>query len=167
MNLYILRHGIAAEAGAASIHKDSERPLTDEGERKVRKVARAMQALEISLDLLLSSPYLRARQTAEIVADVFHARNKLELSDALTPGGDARTVIRRIAEGEPAPKDVLLVGHEPYLSELISMLLSGNSDLPIVMKKAGLCKLSAESLHHRRCASLEWLLPPKLMTLIG
>ena len=69
MNLYILRHGIAVEHGAPGYAKDADRPLTPEGERKLGQIAEAMKALELTFDLILSSPYLRARQTAEIVAE--------------------------------------------------------------------------------------------------
>ena len=67
---------------------------------------------------------------------------------------------------QPTPESVLLVGHEPYLSGLISLLVSGEGTLSVVMKKAGLCKLTTESLKHGRCASLEWLLTPKQMALM-
>ena len=74
MKLYILRHGIAVEPGTPGYETDADRPLTSEGERKMRQIAGAMEALELSFDLILSSPYLRARQTAEIVAEVLTAR---------------------------------------------------------------------------------------------
>ena len=68
MNLYILRHGVATDPAAHEFAKDADRPLTPEGKRKLRQVAEAMEALELSFDLILSSPYLRARQTAEVIA---------------------------------------------------------------------------------------------------
>ncbi len=72
-----------------------------------------------------------------------------------------------LAHLKPSPDDVLLVGHEPYLSDLISLLLSGESGLAIVMKKAGFCKLSIGQLCFGRCATLEWLVTPKLMALMA
>ena len=68
---------------------------------------------------------------------------------------------------KPLPDRVLLVGHEPNLSELISLLVSGDASLNLAMKKGGLCKLSAEALSPRRCATLEWLLTPKQMGLMA
>ena len=91
MDLYILRHGLAGEPGAPGCANDSERPLTPEGERKLRQIAKAMKALNLSFDLLLSSPYVRARQTAEIIAAALSARKKLDFSEALTPGGSQRS----------------------------------------------------------------------------
>ena len=165
MNLYILRHGIAAERG--TLDKDADRALTPKGERKLWRITEAMAALDLSFDLILSSPYRRARQTAGIVAEEFRARKKLELCDSLAPAGDAKILIQHINGLEPSPENVLLVGHEPYLSGLIARLVSGNLNLSVVMKKGGLCKLTTGSLKHGRCAALEWLLTPKQMELMG
>src|SRR5579862_6482554 len=119
MNIFILRHGLAVEAGACGFTKDSERPLTPKGRRKLRKIGRTMRKLELSFDCILSSPYMRARQTAEIIADRLGLGKKLELSEELTPGGSYRKLIDEIKQRDPQPDDLLLVGHEPYLSELI------------------------------------------------
>lgn len=167
MNLYILRHGLAVDAGAAGFEKDAERPLTPKGERKLWRIAQALEEMEISFDWILSSPYVRARRTAEIVAEAQHSRRKVELTDHLTPGGSVKKLIELINRREPAPANVLLVGHEPYLSGLISLLLSGGSQVAVVMKKAGLCKLCIEELEAGHCATLEWLLTPKQLCLIG
>ena len=166
MNLYILRHGIAVEHGARGYDRDADRPLTPKGERKLWRITEAMAALELTFDLILSSPYLRAKQTAEIVAEAFKVRKRLELSDSLTPDGDPKTLIEYLNGFQPAPESVLVVGHEPYLSGLISRLVSGGADFSVVMKKGGLCKMTAESLKHGRCAALEWLLTPKQMELM-
>jgi phosphohistidine phosphatase len=166
MNLYLLRHGLAVEPEAPGRGKDSERPLTPKGKRKLREIAAAMQALEISFDLILSSPYVRAEQTARIVAGALKAGKKLELSDTLTPGGSSSELIGLIHRLAPPPENVLLVGHEPYLSELISLLVSGGTGLSVEMKKGALCKLTVESLRHGRCATLGWLLTPKQMGLM-
>lgn len=163
MKLYFLRHAIAVEHDAQGFENDADRPLTDEGKRKLREVAAAMEALKLSFDLILSSPYVRARETAEIVAEVLGQSKRLELSETLTPGGSTTQLVELLNHRQPAAEKVLLVGHEPYLSGLISLLLSGKEDLPVTMKKAGLCKLTAESLAHGRCARLDWLLTPRQM----
>ncbi|SRR6266404_2573686 len=167
MNLFILRHGLAVEHGAPGCSDDASRPLTAEGKSKLREIAHAMEKLDLGLDLILSSPFKRARQTAEITAEELDLVKKLELSDALTPHGTAKDLIRIINQLKPPPENILLVGHEPYLSNLISLLVSGGRDFSVVLKKGGLAKLSLENLRHGRCASLEWLLTPKQMTLIG
>jgi phosphohistidine phosphatase len=166
MNLFILRHGLAVEPGTAGFFRDAERPLTSEGRSKLKKSAEAMKALELSFDLILSSPYVRARQTAELVAQSMKC-NSLELTETLAPDGRVEKLISLLNRRRAATEDVLLVGHEPYLSELISLLVSGEVGLPVVMKKGGLCKLSAESLRAGRCATLEWLVIPKHLLLMA
>jgi phosphohistidine phosphatase len=161
MNLYLLRHGLAVELGTHGLAKDADRPLTPEGKQKLRRTAEAMQKLELRFELVLSSPYVRARETAEIVAGAFKLRDEIEFSDALVPGGSTRELIHWLNHRDP--ENALLVGHEPYLSSLISLLVAGDAGLAVTMKKGGLCKLAAETLRHGRCASLEWLLTPKQM----
>ena len=167
MNLYILRHGIAVEPGTPGYEKDADRPLTPEGEHKLLQIAKAMDALDLSFDVILSSPYVRARQTAEIVAKALKARKALELSDSLTPDSNPKKLVNLLTRLQPLPEKVLLVGHEPFLSGLISLLVFGQVTLAVVMKKGGLCKLSTGALKTGRCASLEWLLTPKQMALMG
>jgi phosphohistidine phosphatase len=166
VNLYILRHGIAVEPGTPGYAADADRPLVPKGEQKLLKIAKAMGALELAFDLILSSPYLRARQTAKIIAASSKPQKAVELSDLLTPGGSPRKLIESLNRLKPIPEQVLLVGHEPYLSDLISVLISGEPGAGITMKKGGLCKLSAELLRYGRCAALDWLLTPTQMALM-
>jgi phosphohistidine phosphatase len=167
MNIYILRHGIAAEPGTPGIKTDAERPLIPKGERRLRAAAAAMRKMELSFDLILSSPYLRARQTAEIIAEELKLKKRLELSDALVPSGNAKNLVRQLNEWQPAPENVLLVGHEPYLSRLIALLATGNAGATVEMKKGALCKLEAEELEFGHCATLVWLLTPSQMELMA
>jgi phosphohistidine phosphatase len=167
MELYILRHGIAVDHGAPGFDNDADRPLTLKGRRKMEQIAEAMLALDLSFDLILSSPYPRARQTAEIVAGAFQEHKKLEFTDTLTPDGSHKQLVELIKHLEPEPGSVLVCGHEPYLSGLISLLLSGDTELSVTLKKGGLCKLSIASLQPGRCATLEWLLTPKQMALMA
>jgi len=167
MNLYLLRHGLAVEPGTFEFGRDADRPLVPKGESKLKKIAAAMKAMEISFDLILSSPYVRARQTAEIVAAGLGVHKELQFSDTLMPAGSMKKLVELINQLQPAPENVLLVGHEPFMSELISLLASGKTDFAVVMKKGGLCKLAVQSLHAGRCAALEWLLTPKQMALMS
>ncbi len=160
MELYLLRHAIAVTRGTEGIRQDSDRPLTDKGASKLRRVVRGMQVLGLSFDLILTSPYLRARQTAEIVAKEMGVVAKLERTPHLAPDGDSRALIAEIASRSAASASILLVGHEPYLSNLISVLVSGDERTQVTLKKAGLCKLVASTLRYGRCSSLEWLLAP-------
>jgi len=157
MEIYILRHGIAVDRGTPGYKKDSDRPLTSEGEEKVHQIAKAMLAMELKFDLILSSPYVRAKQTAEIVAAEFD--EDVTFTDFLVPNGNPLELIREL--NDEKPQRVLLVGHEPDLSGLISVLVTGESDAAIELKKGGLCKLSVDRLAFGQCATLNWLLTPK------
>lgn len=166
MNLYILRHGIAVDHGAPGIKTDAERPLTAKGRRQLRQIADAMDKLDLRFDLILSSPFVRARQTAEIIARQLKLKKRVTFSDELVPDGNAKALVRELNELKPASQNGLLVGHEPYLSRLIAQLLSGNQGMDIDFKKAGLCKLECDGLRFGRCATLAWLLTPKQMKLM-
>src|SRR5262245_58672519 len=138
--IYILRHGIAVERGAGGYTNDSERPLTAEGRKKMQRIAKTLCNLDLSFDLILSSPYVRARQTAEIVAQILKGEERLKLSDHVAADGDAEDLIAEVRKAHHSPASVLLVGHEPYLSELISVLLTGQPDLVLTLKKGCLSK---------------------------
>jgi len=167
MNLYLLRHGIAVEPGTPGFENDAERPLIPKGERRLHAAAAAMEKMELSFDLVLSSPLVRAKQTAEIVASEMKLKKRLQFSDALAPGGGVKHLIRQLNELKPAPENVLLVGHEPSLSRLISLLVAGDETAAVEMKKGGLCKLEVAELYCGQCAKLAWLLTPSQMELMG
>jgi phosphohistidine phosphatase len=161
MEIYLLRHGLAVERGERGFEDDSARPLTAKGRRQIRKSIPAIKKLAGKFDLILSSPLLRAKQTAEIVAWELKLKKHLEFSNALAPGGSARNLLRQLGREKPAPDKVLLVGHEPDLTRLISLLICGNQELQTDFKKGGLCKLTVEKLRIGKCAVLCWLLTPK------
>src|SRR5208282_120518 len=166
MKIHVLRHGIAVVRNDQDVENGSGRPLTPKGKRQLRQTDAAMKKIGLRFDLILSSPYLRAKQTAEIVAESLKLKRWLKFSDALAPDGSPKILIRQLNELKPAPDNVLLVGHEPYLSCLISLLTTGSMDLMMDFKKGGLCKLEAEKLSHNRCATLVWLLTPRQMKLM-
>ena len=157
MEIYILRHGIAVERGSPGYKKDSERPLTKEGEEKMHQIADAILGMGLQFDLILSSPYLRAKQTAQIVAGELD--EEVTSTDFLIPDANGLELIAEI--NDEKPQRVLLVGHEPDLSRLISLLVTGGSDATIELKKGGLCKLTSDKLTFGRSATLNWLLTPK------
>jgi phosphohistidine phosphatase len=127
----------------------------------MRRIAKGLQASGLSYDLILSSPYLRAKQTAEIVTQVLSTPEGVMLAETLTPEGSPRQLIEALRTDHRERQDVLLVGHEPYLSRLISTLLTGGPNLSVVMKRGGLCALDVDTLRFGRCASLTSLLSPR------
>jgi phosphohistidine phosphatase len=162
MNLYIVRHAIAVERGTPGYEDDSQRPLTDEGRKKMKKITKGLDRLGIALDVILTSPYVRARDTAKILADKFDMTDKIYFSENLIPPGNFEALVFEIHEKYDLA-NVALVGHEPMLSSLISWLTTGDTDARIALKKGGVAYLSSDSLFQDGRATLEWLLTPALM----
>jgi phosphohistidine phosphatase len=160
IEIYILRHGLAKKREEWSGKKDADRPLTGKGEKKTREEGRALKRIGISFDLIISSPFARARRTAEIVAEALRQTSQLEFTDSLTPNGSPKRFLQELIPHLDASPRVLVVGHEPYLSALISLCLSGESDLAFVLKKGGICKLVAEGRTLAKHCALEWFLTP-------
>jgi phosphohistidine phosphatase len=157
LDIFIVRHGIAYEQDPLRWPDDAERPLTMEGEVAFRKAARGLTKLTDPPSVVLSSPYVRAWRTAEILSEEA-GWPPPEPFKALEANRDAQGVIEELndIEGEAS---IALVGHEPMLSELISMLIGGaNVDL----KKGAVARLDAHALT-RGGATLRWLLPPKAL----
>jgi phosphohistidine phosphatase len=166
MNIFILRHGIAVERDDWESKNDAERPLTAEGKKQLRKTCRALEKMKLDFNLILSSPFARARQTAEIIAKNLKQKKRLRFSDELQPSGNVKNLFCQLDDLRPAPENVLLVGHEPYLSRTISLLVSGDENVAVDFKKGGLCKLEVGKLRTGKCATLAWLLTPKQMKLM-
>lgn len=166
MNLYIIRHAIAVDEGSPEYEEDSQRPLTDKGKKKMRQIAKGLRVLGVDFDLILSSPYVRAKETAKILADVFKIKTDVAFSENLIPMGDPDLLIAEMNEKYSA-NSVALVGHEPHLTTLIGLLVSDNAGMDMTLKKGGVCRLSTDDLHHTRKATLEWLLTPGILVEIG
>ena len=167
MNLYLLRHAIAFEHDARRFPDDRLRPLTPEGRRKLRRCAEGLRSAGFKFDWIFTSPYVRARQTTDVVVKVFHGKKKVRISSELGHAGDTRKLVSELNKVCGAEDDVLLVGHEPDMSRFIAVLLTGDTKCSMELKKAGLCKLEAQPLKHGRCATLHLLLTPKVMMKLG
>lgn len=164
MNLYLIRHAIAEEESASG--EDSQRALTDKGAKKMRQIAKGLRTLGVEFDLILTSPFTRARQTAEILGDVFRVKKDIIISEHLAPMGDPDLLLAEINEKHTVDS-LALVGHEPYLSTLVGMLVANGSPVDVTFKKGGVCRLSTDDLHHARKATLDWLLTPGVLVEIG
>ena len=161
MELFLLRHGVAVERGDLDFQNDAARPLTAKGKRQLRETATALRRLKIEFDLIWSSPLVRARQTAEIIAAAGKAKKRLVFVEELQPGGGVKKLAAKIAAQKPTPAKLLLVGHEPDLSELLSLLVTGQTGGGFALKKGGLARMDVEKFRAGKCATLIWLLTPK------
>jgi phosphohistidine phosphatase len=169
MDLYLMRHGIAVQREGSQGGPDAERSLTDEGLRKTEQVAQGLARLGVAVDWIITSPLARARETAEIAARALGLEDRVQEWPELGAGGSNESLLGRLraAEHDKSFEGVLLVGHEPQLSELASLLLSGTRDLSIDFKKAGVCSLQVGGTPKWGSATLRWFLTPKHLRLLG
>jgi phosphohistidine phosphatase len=160
MQLLVIRHGIAVEreAFAATGKSDDLRPLTPDGRRKMRRIAKALRRM-IEPDLLATSPLTRARQTAEIVAEAYETEIDVTI-ESLRPTAKFPDFVRWAATQDES-STVAIFGHDPHLSGLVSWLMSAATSPNVVLKKGGACLLSFDGAVRRGSAMLEWLLRPE------
>ena len=167
MRLYLLRHAIAIPHGTPGYAQDPQRPLTGEGHSQARQVGEGLKRLNVGPDLIVTSPYVRATQTAEEVARVLGARLHVKELDELRAEADPRDssqALRALA----AHERVLCVGHEPHLSAWIAELVAGPGGMRCLMKKAGVACVEIERVPPSSGSGmLRWLLTPKQLALIG
>jgi phosphohistidine phosphatase len=153
MNLYFLRHGDAEERKPGQ--SDAERALTALGRRQSQDVARWLQEHQIRLDVVITSPLVRARQTAEPVASALGV--PLSEDERLSGGQLTLKALEGILADGGAPQRALLVGHEPDLSMIIGELTGGRVD----MKKAAVALVKCDRIGPNQ-GELAWLVPPAL-----
>jgi len=159
MILYIVRHGIAMDPTDPKSPPEPERPLTAKGVQKTRAAALGMQALGAKPDIFITSPYVRAAQTAEVFAEALgFPPEKIRASDALKPGGNPEEFIKEISKLRV--KEVMCFGHAPHLDQLI-YLLAGGKGVFTALKKAGVACFEHASSHGRW--ELRWLATPKML----
>lgn len=157
--LYLIRHGLA-EARGETWPDDSKRPLTEEGMTRLRKQARGLARLGVTVDVVLTSPFVRTRQTAEIIASAFDPRPHLATTDALTPDGTYAAVLADLAKHARRTR-LALVGHEPGIGELAARLIGSRH--PIPFKKGAICCIDVDSLPPAGPGALRWFLSPKIL----
>ncbi|HQQ78246.1 MAG TPA: phosphohistidine phosphatase SixA [Thermoanaerobaculia bacterium] len=163
MILHLLRHAEAEDLSPSG--RDADRRLTEDGRRRMKSVAKAVARMDPGYDAILVSPLLRARQTAEPVAEACGFRKPLVETRALEPNADPVDVLHELARLKPGT--VLLVGHQPHLGRLFGLLLSGRSRLEVPMKKAGLAAFEAASDPSLEPAELKFYLAPKLLEMLS
>src|SRR5580692_981659 len=143
MEIYLLRHGIAEDAPAGQ--PDSERPLTPDGRKKLRHVLRTAAAAGVAPSLILTSPYKRALQTAQLAAEILEYKGELLRTKALEPGASPKSVWDEIRVHKDEAR-ILLAGHEPLFSRLMAYLL-GSPTLQVDFKKGAIACIESERFH--------------------
>jgi len=158
MEVYLLRHGIAENR--SSTGHDADRRLTEEGRAKLRRVLERAQSAGVSPSLILSSPYKRAVETAEIAARELGYDGKLVRVDSLTPDSSPANIWEDL-RARRNESSILLAGHEPLFSSTVAWML-GSSRPMVDFRKAALMRIDFESLGAEPKGVLEWMLTPKL-----
>lgn len=165
MQLYIVRHGIAIDREDPKCPPDPQRYLTEEGIEKTKQVAKGLAALGVTADLLLSSPYVRAAQTAEIFAAALdYAKQKIRRTDLLLPGAEPSLLFRELAKDRQA-SSIFLFGHAPQLDDIVATALGSKRHIT-ALKKAGVALLELKRVSPP-IAALVWLAIPKLLRRAG
>jgi len=158
MELYLFRHGIAEDAKPG--RPDATRALTDDGRKKVAEVVKAARRAGVQPSLIVSSPYVRAVETAQIAAEVFETKGDVVRTEALVPHGSPEKVWAELRDYREETA-ILLAGHEPLLSHLVSFLLASPA-LRVEMKKAAMVRIDVESFGAMPHGTLRWMITAKL-----
>lgn len=163
LELYLVRHAVAALRGP-DYPDDAERPLTPEGVDRWRRSAAGLREIGVAVDVVLTSPLVRAQETAEILAATLKPKPRLTVAEALAPGRKPAEALALIAKYAAAPRGasrLALVGHEPDLGELAARLLGAKG--VIEFKKGAVCRLDVDRAMPAGPATLRWFLPPRVL----
>ena len=155
--LYLVRHAIAAERGEAW-PDDTKRPLTTRGVHRFKDSLPGLKPLDVSIDEIFSSPLVRAKQTADLLAAA--VGSSVKTLDALAPGHAPSVVIGQLAKAAKRNR-IALVGHEPGLGELAAHLIGASH--PLTFKKGGICRIDLGALAAKKTGSLVWFVTPKVL----
>jgi phosphohistidine phosphatase len=161
--LYLVRHAIAAERGE-EWPDDNKRPLTERGISRFKEGVAGLRWLDVTLDEVITSPLVRAKQTADLLAGGLPGKPVVRVLNALAPGHAPLAVMTQLAKLARRTR-IAIVGHEPGLGELAAHLIGASRPLPF--RKGGVCRIDIESLTTKRAGSLIWLVTPKMLRTLG
>jgi phosphohistidine phosphatase len=157
--LYLVRHAIAADRGDAW-PDDTKRPLTERGIGRFKESVGGLKDLEAVIDEVFTSPLVRAKQTADLLAAGIEGKPTVKLLEALAPGHAPAAVMAQLAKLAKRRR-IALVGHEPDLGELAAYLIGANR--PVPFKKGGMCRIDVGGLTSKSAGALVWFVTPKIL----
>jgi len=160
--LYVMRHGLAVTRGNLRFSDDAQRPLVPEGKEKMREIAEGLKRMGFEVDWIVTSPLVRAVETAEIIAESLDSSAPVDVCEAMRPGGSPEGLMAFLAKRANHTR-VLVVGHEPDLSELAARLIGAGSHANLAFKKGGCCMISFAEFPPKGPGQLEWWLTPRLL----
>jgi phosphohistidine phosphatase len=157
--IYVVRHAIAADRGP-EWPDDTKRPLTERGISRFKECVGGLKPLDATIDEIFTSPLVRAKQTADLLAAGIIGRPSVKLLDALAPGHPPATVMSQLAKAAKRRR-IALVGHEPDLGELAAYLIGARR--PLTFKKGGICRIDVAGLTSKPAGALVWFVTPKVL----
>ncbi|HLG59678.1 MAG TPA: phosphohistidine phosphatase SixA [Vicinamibacterales bacterium] len=161
--LYLVRHAIAAERGE-DWPDDAKRPLTERGIGRFKEGVAGLKDLDATIDEIFTSPLVRAKQTAELLAAGIDGKPTVKLLDGLAPGHAPAAVMAQLAKAAKRRR-IALVGHEPDLGELAAYLIGGRRPLPF--RKGGMSRIDIAALASKPSGTLVWFVTPKVLRKLG
>ena len=163
LEVYLVRHAVAAERGP-EYPDDAVRPLTPDGVDRWRRAVAGLRQLQLGIEVVITSPFVRARDTAEILCAGLRPKPRLVVAEVLAPGhrvADAVALVAEYAAASKRPSRLALVGHEPGLGEFAARLLGAKGT--IEFKKGAVCRIDVDRAMPRGPGVLRWLLPPRVL----
>jgi phosphohistidine phosphatase len=161
--IYLVRHGVA-DARGPEYPDDSVRPLTDRGKARLKQQAAGLLALDVRFDEILTSPLVRTRQTAEILAAAFARKPKITDYPPLAPGARAVDALAELAEFSRR-RQLALVGHSPGIGDIAARLIGSRHGFEF--KKGAVCCVEVAQLPLAGPGELRWFLTPRMLRLLG
>lgn len=161
--LYLVRHGIAAQRGS-DWPDDTKRPLTSKGIARMRKIVRGLRELHVAVDIVLTSPLERTKQTAEVLVHGLKPTPTLAVLQSLAPDGTPAQVAEALSVFRKHRR-IALVGHEPGLGEFAGWLVGSKTAIPF--KKGGVCRIEVAALPPSGAGHLVWFATPKMLKRLG
>ncbi len=161
MDLYFVRHAAAMPVGE-TVPDDASRELTAKGRRRMRQSARSLRRMKLCIEEIWTSPLVRARQTAELLAEELGLEDQVHIEETLSPGSAFPDLLGRVRECEHL-SGIILVGHQPDLGQLLTWLLTGQGTDGIDFKKGGIAHVQVEEFGPPANCRLEWLLTPRML----
>jgi phosphohistidine phosphatase len=163
LSLYLVRHGLAAERGAAW-PADTKRPLVPRGIQRLRKEAAALKVLATTFDTILTSPLTRAKQTADVLAAGLSPHPPVHIIQSLAPGGSYAAFLADL-DKHAKRSHIACVGHEPDLGQFAARLVGAKG--AIEFKKGAICRIDLDSLPLSRPGHLRWFVTPRMLRQIA
>jgi phosphohistidine phosphatase len=158
MKIFIFRHGEAVPKNDPAVASDPERVLVEEGIRRTRQSAEGLQKLGITPEIIFTSPWIRAKQTADIVGEVLGLPGVQEM-DELAGDRSVEDVMRALSKQKYG--EIMLVGHEPLLGDIAAYLLSLSTGMQLDLKKSGACAVEVERIPPKSPGMLLWMMSAK------